>query len=207
MKNLLKIDSLLKFSKTITIISLIITFLSVFVSLAYSFYLNKTLIKEKVYLLDGANGEVYTAKIIKDELTYREPEIYNHLMTFHKYFFDLDQYNYQKNIEKALDLIDNSGKNYYLTLVNEGWYNSLKLNNLVQKIELDSINTNAMVYPYAATVYGKTVVYRYGEENNEKDKQEKKIQIRCNLFDVARTRENPHGLLISNYNIVYHGKE
>ena len=204
MKSLLKIDALLKFSKTITIISLVVTVLSVFASLAYSFYLNETLIKEKVYLLDGANGEIYTAKIIKEELTYREPEIYNHLMTFHKYFFDLDQYNYKKNIEKALDLIDNSGKNYYQTLVNEGWYNTLKLNNLVQKIEIDSININSTIYPYTASVHGKTVVYRYGEE---KEKKEKKIQIRCALYDVARTRQNPHGLVITNYNILYHGKE
>jgi conjugative transposon TraK protein len=204
MRNLLKIDSLLKFSKTITITSLVVTVLSVFASLAYSFYLNKSLIKEKIYLLDGANGEVYTAKIIKDELTYREPEIYNHLMTFHKYFFDLDQYNYKINTEKALDLIDDSGKNYYQTLVKEGWYNTLKLNNLVQKIEIDSININADVYPYTAAVYGKTAVFRYGEE---KEKKEKKIQIRCTLFDVARTRANPHGLVISNYNILYHGEE
>jgi conjugative transposon TraK protein len=204
MRNLLKIDYLLKFSKTITIISLIVTALSVFASLSYSFYLNKSLIKEKVYLLDGANGEVYTAKIIKEELTYREPEIYNHVMTFHKYFFDLDQYNYKRNTEKALNLIDDSGKNYYQTLLNEGWYNTLKLNNLVQKIEIDSININSVIYPYTAAVYGKTVVGRYGEE---KDKLEKKIQIRCTLFDVARTRENPHGLIISNYNILYHGKE
>lgn len=204
MKNLLKIDSLLKFSKTVTIISLVVTLLSVFSSLAYSLYLNKTLIKEKIYLLDGANGEVFTAKIIKEELTYREPEIYSHLMTFHKYFYDLDQYNYQKNIEKALDLIDDSGKNYYQTLVNGGWYNTLKLNNLVQKIEIDSININSMVYPYKASVYGKTIVHRY---NEEKEKKDKKIQIGCILYDVARTRENPHGLIISNYNILYHGEE
>lgn len=204
MQNLLKIDSLLKFSKTITIVSLVVTFLSVFLSLIYSFYLNQTLAKEKVYLLDGANGEVYTSKLIKKELTYREPEIYNHLMTFHKFFFDLDQYNYKRNIEQALELIDDSGKNYYQTLVNEGWYNTLKLNNLVQKIEIDSININSKVYPYTASVYGKTGVYRFGEE---KEKKEKKIEIRCSLTDVARTRENPHGLIISNYNILYHGKE
>lgn len=204
MKNLLKIDVLLKFSKTITIISLVVTFLSVFASLAYSFYLYKDSKKAQIYLMDGANGEVFTAKIIKDELTIREPEIYNHLITFHQHFFNLDQYNYQRNTEKALDLIDDSGKNYYQTLVNEGWYNSLKLNNLVQQIHIDSININPKVYPYKALIHGKTEVYRYGEE---KDKLEKKIRISCVLYDVGRSRENPHGLLISNFNIVNHGKE
>lgn len=206
MRTLLKIDGLLKFSKVITIVALIVALCSVVASLAYSFYLNKTLVKEKIYLLNGANGEVFTAKIVKEEFIYREPEIYNHLMNFHKYFFDLDQYNYELNTEKALNLIDDSGKNYYQTLVNDGWYNTLKLNNLVQKIEIDSINIKSDIYPYKASVYGKTFVYRFGHES-EKDKQEKKIQANCILLDVGRTRENPHGLIISNYNIEYSGKK
>ena len=203
MRKLLKIDILLKFSKIITLVSLGVSIAAVISALSYTYYINKMLIKEKVYILDG-NGEAFTAKVLKEELMYREPEIYNHLKIFHKFFFNLDQFNYSTSIEKALNLIDESGKNYYLTLLNEGWYNTLKMNNLVQDIEFDSIHLNAKVYPYLASVFGKTSVYRYGEKKEEKIK---KIEISCTLFDVARTKENPHGLLISNYNILHHGEE
>jgi conjugative transposon TraK protein len=203
MKKLLKIDSLLKFSKTTTLVALTVSFLSIFASLLYGVYLNKLNLKEKIYVLEG-NGNVLTAKTVKDALMWREPEIHNHLKKFHEYFFNLDQFNYEQNIEKSLNLIDESGKNYYLTLLNQGWYNSLKLNNLTQSIIIDSINTNSKTYPYLGSIYGKTVVYRHGEEKKMK---EKKIQIECNLYDVARTIDNPHGLLITNYNIKYHGKE
>ncbi len=201
MRKILKIDALLKFSKTITLVSLGISLLSVFASLSYVFYFNKKLIKEKIYMLDR-NGDAFTAKIIKDELMYREPEINSHLKKFHEYFFNLDQYNYVKNIEKSLELIDESGKDYYLTLLNQGWYNSLKMNNLKQKIEIDSILVNVNKYPYSASLFGKTTVFGEGRE-----REEKIIKIHCILYDVARTRNNPHGLLISDYEILYHGEK
>ena len=203
MKKLLKLDYLLKFSKTITLVALSVSFLSVFASFLYGIYLNKLNLKEKVYVLEG-NGNVLIAKTVKDALMWREPEIHNHLKKFHEYFFNLDQYNYEKSLEKSLNLIDDSGKNYYLTLLNQGWYNSLKLNNLKQIIIIDSIKTNTETYPYWSSIYGKTEVYRYGEK---KKKKEKKIEIQCRLYDVARTMDNPHGLLISNYNILYHGEK
>ncbi len=203
MKRFLEIDYLLKFSKTITLVALCISFLSISASLSYGIYLNKLNLKEKIYVLEGS-GNVLVANTVKDALMWREPEIRSHLKKFHNYFFNLDQFNYKKNIEKSLDLIDESGKNYYLTLLNQGWYNSLKLNNLAQRIRIDSINMNTETYPYWGFVYGKTEVYRYGEEEKKK---EKTIQIQCRLYDVARTLDNPHGLLISNYDILYHGEK
>lgn len=202
MKKLLQIDKLLKFSRTITFVALGVTLFSVMTCLLYVFYVNKA--KRQIIYVLNEKGQAFSAKIIDDELMYREPEIYSHLKIFHNYFFNLDQFNYEMNLEKALELIDDSGKNYYLTLLNDGWYNSLKLNNLVQEINLDSIKINTEEYPYLSTLYGKTSVYRHGEYNRKK---EKTIEIRCKLYNVARTMENPHGLLISNYNIINHGKE
>lgn len=202
MKKLLQIDKLLKFSRTITFVALGVTLFSVMTCLLYVFYVNKT--KRQIIYVLNEKGQAFSAKIIDDELMYREPEIYSHLKIFHNYFFNLDQFNYEMNLEKALELIDDSGKNYYLTLLNDGWYNSLKLNNLVQEINFDSIKINTEEYPYLSSLYGKTSVYRHGENNRKK---EKTIEIRCELYNVARTMGNPHGLLISNYNIINHGKE
>ena len=203
MKKLLQLDKLLRFSKTITFIALGVTLLSVITCFLYVFYVNENAKGQNIYVLNK-KGQAFSAKIIDDELMYREPEIYSHLKIFHNYFFNLDQFNYERNLEKALKLIDDSGKDYYLTLLSDGWYNSLKLNNLVQEINLDSIHIDSEVYPYTSILYGKTSVYRHGKY---KEKKEKTITIHCELYNVARTMENPHGLLISNYNIVNHGKE
>ena len=203
MRKLMKIDRLLTFSKTVTIIAVFVSMISVLASLVYTFYLNKQFLKESIYVLDG-NGAAFTANNIKQELMNRKPEIRSYLITFHSYFFNLDQYNYEVNTNKALEFIDESGKNYYLTLLNSGWYNTLRMNNLVQEIKFDTIVINANVYPYLASVYGKTNVYRYGEKING---TKKSIGIECKLYDVARTQNNPHGLLISNYNILYHAKK
>ena len=203
MRKLLKIDAQLKYYKVLTIASLSTVVVTVLVSLLYTFHLNKKLIKERVYFLDRS-GEAFTAKIIKDELLFRDPEIKSHLKKFHNYFFNIDQFNYKQSIDNSLNLIDDSGKNYYLTLLANGWYNTLKMNNLVQKIELDSLEVNSDVYPYIASIFGKTLVYRHGDEKNNKVR---KIKIACKLYDVARTNDNPHGLLISDYNIIYHGEE
>lgn len=199
----MKIDRLLTYSKTVTIVAVFVSMISVLASLLYSFSLNKQLLKDRIYILDS-NGVAFAAKNIKQELMYREPEIRSHLITFHEYFFNLDQYNYEMNINKALELIDESGKNYYLTLLNTGWYNTLKMNNLVQEITFDSIIMNTDVHPYLASVYGKTNVYRYGEKGNG---TKKIIGVECKLYDVARTQNNPHGMIISNYNILYHEKK
>lgn len=203
MKKLLQIDKLLKFSRTITFIALGVTLLSVITCVLYVFYVNENTKKQSIYVLNK-KGQAFSAKIIDDELMYREPEIYSHLKIFHNYFFNLDQFNYERNLGKALELIDDSGKNYYLTLLNDGWYNSIKLNNLVQEINIDSIYIDTERYPYFSTLYGKTSVYRHGKY---KEKKEKTITINCELYNVSRTMENPHGLLISNYNIINHGKE
>ncbi|MCX2681929.1 hypothetical protein OOZ15_18400 [Galbibacter sp. EGI 63066] len=200
MKKLLQIDRLLIFLKKMAMFSIILSLVSVLASLSYGVYLQKKLSKSQVYILDR-NTMAYTAKVVKDELTYREPEIINHMKLFQKYFFNLDQFNYKKHLEKALNLIDDSGKNYYLTLKSDGWYQNLKMNNLIQKFELDSIKVDVKEYPYSASIYGKTIVYKYGDE---KGGDRKRIGINCKLYDVSRTVDNPHGLMISKYHILYH---
>ena len=126
MKRFLEIDYLLKFSKTITLVALCISFLSISASLSYGIYLNKLNLKEKIYVLEGS-GNVLVANTVKDALMWREPEIRSHLKKFHNYFFNLDQFNYKKNIEKSLDLIDESGKKLLLNIAKPRLVQLLKI--------------------------------------------------------------------------------
>ena len=191
---------LLKFSKIITICSLTLALFSVCFALGYSYYLNNSIDRSYVYILDN-KGEAYIASILNDELDYRTPEIHHHLVSFHNLFFNINQNNQKVNIDKALNLIGEEGKHYFITLDKKGWYKSIKLNNLQQSINITSIDINDKIYPYVATVKGITSVSRVG--GNE-DTIKKEYIANLTLINVSRTMENPHGLMIEQYEIVKH---
>ena len=191
---------LLKFSKIVTICSLILVLFSVSSALAYSYYLNTLIDKNYIYILDD-KGAAYIASKLKNDLDFRNPEIHHHIILFHDLFFNIDQNNYKVNIDKALNLIGEEGKHYFITLDKSGWYKTIKLNNLQQSITINSIDINDKVYPYVATINGNTIVKRIG--GNEITVQKEYI-ANLTLINVNRTMENPHGLMIEQYEIVKH---
>ena len=200
LSNYFDLFRLLKFSKVITISSLLLALISVCSAIGYSYFLNKSLKKDQVYVIDS-KGAAFVASIINDELDFRKPEIHDHLVKFHSLFFNINQNNFKTNTEKALNLIGEEGKHYFITLDKSGWYKSIKLNNLQQKIKIESIDINDQVYPYEAIVIAYTTVERIGSNKNI---SRKKYKASFTLINVERTMENPHGLMIEQYEIIEH---
>lgn len=201
LKKYFDLDKLLKFSKIITICSLILASFSVLGSFFYAVQLNKKWDRNFIYVIDG-KGQAFAASIIDNELSYRKPELNDFLIKFHNLFYNIDQNNYSSNTERALNLIGESGKNLFITLDKQGWYSSLKLNNLRQQITIDCLWINDQSYPYKSYLKGLTTVMRIGDD--QKYQLKKKIEIECSLINVSRTMSNPHGLMIDYYNIVKH---
>ena len=201
LKKYFDLDKLLKFSKIITICSLILASFSVLGSFFYAVQLNKKWDRNFIYVIDG-KGQAFAASIIDNELSYRKPELNDFLIKFHNLFYNIDQNNYSSNTERALNLIGESGKNLFITLDKQGWYSSLKLNNLRQQITIDCLWINDQSYPYKSYLKGLTTVVRIGDD--QKYQLKKKIEIECSLINVSRTMSNPHGLMIDYYNIVKH---
>jgi len=83
----------------------------------------------------------------------------------------------------------------YLSLKANGHFARIQSQNLVQKLDIDSIKINDKEYPYHGSVYGKLSVSRV----DQKVSTQNLFYASFDLFNVARTENNPHGLLIENY--------
>lgn len=166
-------------------------------SLSWAFYVT-TNFAETAYILTD-NGQMALAKGIStaDVEAFREPEIKNHINMFHHLFWDFDQYSLEHNMDRALHLIGNSGKELYLTLKAKGHFSKIKTQNLVQTLTIDSLKLNTTMSPAKAAVYGKLKIKRTDQYKEKTDQ----FTAFFDLHTVLRTDENPHGLLIENYDV------
>ena len=106
-----------------------------------------TFIQERIYIL--ANGkalEAWSAER-KDNIPV---EARDHVKMFHHFFFTLDPDDkvIQSNITKASYLADNSAKQQYDNLKENGYYSNFISGNISQEIQVDSIEININVYSY-----------------------------------------------------------
>lgn len=196
LKKLREIPSSYSIIKKALFFSSLITFTAIVSSVAWAVYVSKVF-TEKIYIITE-KGQAAIANSIStdhDYENYRLPEIKNHIKVFHRLFFGYDQFSYDKNINEALYLIGNSGKQLYLSFKANGHFARIQSQNLVQKLEIDSIRINDKEYPYHASVYGKLSVSRVDQNVRTKSL----FYASFDLYNVARTENNPHGLLIENY--------
>ncbi len=164
--------------------------------LSWAFYVTRHF-AETAYILTE-NGQMALAKgISSTEIDlYRTPEIKSHIYTFHRLFWNIDQFVVERNMNTALSMTGHSGKQVYMSLKASGHYSKIKSQNLVQTLQIDSLDLDDTKTPYEAAVYGKLTVKRTDQEKNQKVDL---FKATFNLHNVARTDENPHGLLIENY--------
>ncbi len=161
-------------------------------------YITINNIKNNAFVLTE-QGQAALMKVVplREIDAYRKPEIINHIKMFHKAFWEVDQFNYERRIDNALNLSGTSGKRLFQTLLASGHFAKLATENLIQKLEIDSINVNDQVSPYTANFFGKLRVLR----TDQKAESINKFSASFVLYNVARTNKNPHGLLIENYHL------
>lgn len=189
------IPSSFALAKRSMLVVTIFCFLISFGSLFWAFK-TTTELREKVFIL-SSDGSAIMAKGMTNKklLSYRLPEIKSHLKSFHNLFWSIDQFNYRNNLNQSFSLIGDSGKALYARLNAEGHFSKIVNQNLTQTILIDSITINDKSYPYQGSVHGKLEVKR----EDQQTKSTSNFKSNCVLINVARTEENPHGLLIKNY--------
>ncbi|WP_340200096.1 hypothetical protein [Ascidiimonas sp. W6] len=197
LKSLKDIPTSFALAKRAMIMSMVVAFTVVVGCLVFTYMSNESS-RENAYILTDT-GQLALAKgISRQELsTYREPEVKNHIESFHRLFWNIDQFSMQNDIERSLYLIGNSGKELYLSLKAKGHYTKIKTQNLVQAVFIDSVKINMDIVPYKAAVYGKLNIRRTDQRNEKTDN----FTAFFDLLNVTRTDENPHGLLIENYDV------
>jgi conjugative transposon TraK protein len=191
MKN---IDSAFRYVRMFSIAFILAcSLLSVFI--AYKSFQVAANSQQKIFIL--ANGkalEAYSADR-KDNVPV---EIRDHVKMFHHFFFTLDPDDkvIQANITKALYLADNSAKQQYDNLKENGYFSNLISGNISQEIQVDSIEININVYPYYFKYKGQEKIIRPTSIIT------RRMVTDGYLRNVSRSDNNPHGFLIEKWQIL-----
>jgi conjugative transposon TraK protein len=191
MKN---IDSAFRYVRMFSIAFILAcSLLSVFI--AYKSFQVAANAQQKIFIL--ANGkalEAYSADR-KDNVPV---EISDHVKMFHHFFFTLDPDDkvIQANITKALYLADNTAKQQYDNLKENGYFSNLISGNISQEIQMDSIEINVNVYPYYFKYKGQEKIIRPTSVIT------RNLITDGYLRNVSRSDNNPHGFLIEKWQIL-----
>lgn len=148
---------------------------------------------KQIYVL---NGEIPIIANRSDVELNIDVEAKSHVNAFHHFFFTLppdDEYiNY--TLEKAMYLVDESGLMQRNALQEKGFYNSIMSQSANFSIMCDSIKFDradmSFVYYGTQRIERKTSILR------------RSLQTEGRLRTVARTVNNPHGLIIVDYKTV-----
>lgn len=162
--------------------------------IAYFSFQNSTLASSRIYVLE--NGQLLTASA-HDARADRPVEAKAHVRRFHELFFTLDpdEKAIDANVNKALYLADNSAKQQYDNLKEKGFYNALISASISQEITVDSV-TLSKNRPWTARTYAHQQITRATSIST------KDLITECQLRDVTRSENNPHGFLIENWRVL-----
>ena len=186
------IEKRIKINKTMAIATVIFAIVIVIVGFSYSYKIVQDS-RKSIYILD--NGVPVLVKQT-DELLNRPVEYKAQVELFHRLFFTLapdDEY-INKNIDKALYLMDDSAKKERSNLTEKGWYNQIISSNATVSIQTDSINIdlNSKRFMY----YGTQMI------NRKTSLIIRKLITQGTFKDIPRTPNNAHGVLLENWHIL-----
>ena len=150
--------------------------------------------KNHIYVIDK-NGIPFEANLtgVQDN---RKVEYLNAVKTYHRFFFNLPPDNdyINKQLNRAMYLVDASGVAQYNTLKEKGYFSGLVGTSTVSTISVDSIaidmNTKHWVF------YGKQKLQRPSTITV------RNLITEGSLEDVPRSKNNPYGVLITHWKTI-----
>jgi conjugative transposon TraK protein len=171
----------------------VLSFVTSIIIALSAFYHARTIIQEErrqIYLLDNNIPLVARRTNLLDN---REAEYRAHINTFHDFFFSLPPDNdyIERQMSRAMYLVDASGVAQYNTLKEKGYYTNLISSSSIVTCTPDSLvldmNTRHWIF--------------YGKQKIERPSM---VTIRSlvtegYLQDIPRTPNNSHGVLITHW--------
>ena len=148
--------------------------------------------REKIYVLD--QGKSLMLALSQDASRNRPVEAREHVRRFHELFFSIapDKDAIEQNMARAFALCDKSAFDYYKDLAEKGYFNSAISGNVNQRVEIDSIQCDFKVYPYAVTTYARVFIVR-------PNVTERSLITTCTLQNAVRSDNNPQGFLMEHF--------
>lgn len=186
------IQKRIRINRAVSIAIILFSVVVVIVGFSYSYKIVQNS-QKSIYILD--NGVPVFAHQT-DILLNRPVEYKAQVELFHRMFFTLppDDKYIKENVEQSLYLIDDSGKKEYANLRENGFYNQVVSSSSMVTVQPDSIKVDPA---------RKTFVY-YGKEmiNRRNSLVVRHLITKGNFKDIARTPNNTHGVLLTNWSIV-----
>lgn len=152
--------------------------------------------RQKIYILD--EGKSLMLALSQDLSQNRPVEAREHVKRFHELFFTLspDKNAIESNIQRALFLTDRTAFNHYRDLSEKGYYNRVISGNIIQRVEVDSVECDFDRYPYEVTTHARQFIIR------EKSITERSLVTTGRLQNSVRSDNNPHGFILEGFRVV-----
>jgi conjugative transposon TraK protein len=185
------IDTAFRYIRLFTLVFILASLL-VSAFIAYKGFELSSQSQQKIFIL--ANGKALEA-FAADRKDNIPVEAKDHVKMFHHLFFTLDPDDkvIQANITKALYLADNTAKQQYDNLKENGYYSNIIAGNISQEITVDSIEINTNNYPYYFRFEGQERIIRPTTIIT------RSLITEGYLRNVSRSDNNSHGFLIEKW--------
>lgn len=193
LKGLLSYKSAFRLTRTISIAVVVISITSVIVGFLI---MNQRIleIRDTVVVIDRS-GQVLDSERMESKDT-RIFEYENHVRTFYNLWYSFDEGSYQTNIEMGLNYIGESGKDLLDVYLTQNVERNIRERNLVFNVYIENIQIDMSTNPVTG--------YIEGIQEIKRNRGEIKRKLDCTfiIYDVDRTRNNPHGCKVDNWKIV-----
>lgn len=148
-----------------------------------------------IYVMDKT-GAISTADQSFLDVSGRLYEYEDHVKTFYRKWYSFDESNFELNTESALYLIGDVGKKMYQKYMEDNILRTLKQMNMTVLVEIKEIHVDMNSMPRTGYINGIQTIKRL------KGSVSRNMNCTFELWDVSRSRNNPHGVKIEKWEVV-----
>lgn len=188
------IDDAFKTTVTTTIIACSIMALAFIICFFYLIYKVDDAYSKSLVL--DTSGKIYDATSIETSAM-RKYEYENHVKTFASLWYSFDESTYDANIAAALPLIGNRGKELLNEYNDVNMHNSLIQKNIRYGLIIKDLRIDMQTVPVSGEIFCVQTGYR------ARGSVARDISVKFTLYNVSRSRENPHGVKIETWEVHY----
>jgi len=151
--------------------------------------------KNVIYVIDQ-KGSVTEAVATELNMEIRQYEYEDHVKDFYTLWYAFDQNSFKRNIDKALLLIGESGKELYNEYKAQDIESMLRSKNIQTKVRITEIKIDITQRPVRGYIKGVQTISRLNGE------VARNMNCTFSIYDINRSRDNSHGCLIEDWKVV-----
>jgi len=130
-----------------------------------------------------------------DRITDEREIAKQHVINFFKLFFEIDQFNFRRNVNDALYLIGQDGETLNKSLTANNFYSQLAATNMRCSVQIDSMIFQNTQTPFQVLVYAKWT------KRNEYAKKINNLHCSMELVKTSNSEKNKLGYVIEKFRI------